>query len=565
MKLNSEAREIYRGIKEEIKKRVQLKESLNYLEEFSLTNDKEEILRRQRYLQEGFSKIRDDLKPVLSKIKPIRFRKEYLHDRLLVVSEEEFERAKSLDICDVSLKPEEGYEIILSTNSYGIEVELSIGEIAPELYILPLWENRETLKALATIGKLTNSPSVAEEILTELKKLEPVMKRKELLENLDEIIRREEERLNSKIEERLKEFSLTLSGKELLEFLRELKDGNYGAIFSHFSQVENEILGEIRKSEERLSELLNLDVEVFSRENLYPVEVSPETVEFLRAELEREIKVETYLTSREILKRIKHIIPKLKEELQRAYELEFLRAVKEFTKGFVFPEIASGGIAFINGRHLFIENPQPISYVVGSIANFEGTNGERIVILTGANSGGKTSLLETITQIAILAHMGFPVPAKKAWVEPLDELFFFRRKRSSYGAGAFETALKAFARSLTRDGKKLILIDEFEAITEPGAAVKIIGELLKIAYEKGFYVVIVSHLGEDLKRELPFARVDGIEAKGLDENLNLIVDRQPKFGKLGKSTPELIVEKLAKKKRGKEKEIFERIWRAFKA
>lgn len=564
MRLNSEAKEIYKGIKNEIKKRIQLKESLAYLEKFSPTSNREEILRRQKYLQEGFSKIREELKPFLSKIKPARFRKEYLHDRLLVVSEEELERAKRLNICDVSLEPEEGYDLILSTADYGIEVELSISEIAPELYIMPLWENRETLKALASIGRLLNSHSVAEDILIELKKLESVAKRRELLENLDEIIRREEQKLNSKIEERLKEFSLTLSGKELLEFLKELKEGNYQAIFSHFSQVENEILKEIRKSEERLSELFNLDAEVFSRENLYPVEVSAETIEFLRAELEKETRVEAYLTSREILRKIKPLIPRLKEELQRAYELEFLRAVKEFTEGFVFPEVASGGVGFINGRHLFIKNPQPVSYLVGNIVSFEETKGERIVILTGANSGGKTSLLELITQITILTHMGFPVPAEKAWVEPLDELFFFRRKRSSYGAGAFETALRSFARSLIKDGKKLILIDEFEAITEPGAAVKIIGELLKIAHEKGFYVVIVSHLGDDLKRELPFARVDGIEAQGLDENLNLIVDRQPKFGKLGKSTPELIVERLAKKKRGKEKEIFEKVWRAFR-
>lgn len=160
--------------------------------------------------------------------------------------------------------------------------------------------------------------------------------------------------------------------------------------------------------------------------------------------------------------------------------------------------------------------------------------------------------------------MGLPVPAEKAWVEPLDELFLFRRKRSVYSAGAFETALRSFVRALKGKGRKLILIDEFEAITEPGAAVKIIGELLKVARERGFYVVIVSHLGEDLKRELPFARVDGIEAKGLDENLNLIVDRQPKFGTLGRSTPELIVERLARKKRGKEREIFERVWRAFR-
>lgn len=190
--------------------------------------------------------------------------------------------------------------------------------------------------------------------------------------------------------------------------------------------------------------------------------------------------------------------------------------------------------------------------------------GENVVILTGANSGGKTSLLELITQVSILAHMGFPVPAERARVGVLDELFFFRRKRSVYGAGAFETALRSFVRSLRGKGNKLILIDEFEAITEPGAAVKIIGELLKVAHEKGFHVVIVSHLGEDLKKELPFARVDGIEAKGLDENLNLIVDRQPVFGRLGRSTPELIVERLARKARGAEKEIYERVLRKFR-
>ncbi|USS41521.1 endonuclease MutS2 [Thermococcus aggregans] len=564
MKLNSEAKEIYKNIRNEIKKRIQLRESLAYVDRFSPTSNREEILRRQRYLKETLPKIEPELKYILSKIKPIRFRKDYLHDRLLVVSEEELEKAKALGICDVSLEPEEGYDLILSTTGYGLDVELSISEIAPELYIMPLWENQETLKALAEIGKLLGASSVAEDILRELKKFEGVAKRRELIDNLDEIIRREEQRLNSKIEEKLKEFSLTLSGKELLEFLKELKEGNYQAIFTHFSQVENEILEEIRKSEERLAELLNVDAEVFSRENLYPVEVSGEVIEFLRAELEKETKVESYLISREILRKIRHLLPRLKEELQRAYELEFLRAVKEFTEGFVFPEISTGGIGFIKGRHLFIENPQPVSYVVGDIVNLDGTKGERIVILTGANSGGKTSLLELIAQIAILAHMGLPVPAEKAWVEPLDELFFFKRKRSSYGAGAFETALKSFARSLTKEGKKLILIDEFEAITEPGAAVKIIGELLKIAYEKGFYVVVVSHLGEDLRRELPFARVDGIEAQGLDENLNLIVDRQPKFGKLGKSTPELIVERLAKKKRGKEKEIFERVLNRFK-
>jgi len=564
MKLSPEAKAIYKGIRDEIKSRIQLKESLVYLEKFSPTNNKEEIIGRQKYLKKNLPKIRPELKEFLAKIRPIRFRRDYLHDRLLVVDDSELEKARALEVCDVSSEPLDGYTIMLGTIGYGIDVSLSIAEIAPELYILPLWENKDVLKALSNIKALLGEDSVSNEILVHLREIENVMKKRKLLSELDEIVREEEKRLNERIEELLKEFSLTLSGKDLLDFLKKLKEGDYESIFSHFSQVENKILEEMVKSEERLSNLLEIDVEIFSRESLYPVEVPTERIEAMGSELEREIKMEIYLKSREVLRKIRPLIPQLREELKRAYELEFLRAVSEFTQGFTFPELIDGGIGFINGRHLFIRNPQPVSYAVGEVAHLNGLNGERVVILTGANSGGKTSLLELISQIVILAHMGFPVPAEKAWVEPLDELFFFRRKRSSYGAGAFETALRSFARSLVKEGKKLILIDEFEAITEPGAAVKIIGELLKIAHEREFYVVIVSHLGEDLKRELPFARVDGIEAQGLDENLNLIVDRQPKFGVLGKSTPELIVERLAKKKRGKEKEIFERVWEAFK-
>jgi len=564
MKLNPEAKAIYKGIRDEIKSRIQLKESLVYLEKFFPTNNKEEIIGRQEYLKKNLPKIRPELKEFLAKIRPIRFRRDYLHDRLLVVDDSELEKARALEVCDVSSEPLDGYTIMLGTIGYGIDVSLSIAEIAPELYILPLWENKDVLKALSNIKALLGEDSVSNEILVHLREIENVMKKRKLLSELDEIVREEEKRLNERIEEILKEFSLTLSGKDLLDFLKKLKEGDYESIFSHFSQVENKILEEMVKSEERLSNLLEIDVEIFSRESLYPVEVPTERIEAMGSELEREIKMEIYLKSREVLRKIRPLIPQLREELKRAYELEFLRAISEFTQGFTFPELIDGGIGFINGRHLFIRNPQPVSYAVGEVAHLNGLNGERVVILTGANSGGKTSLLELISQIVILAHMGFPVPAEKAWVEPLDELFFFRRKRSSYGAGAFETALRSFARSLVKEGKKLILIDEFEAITEPGAAVKIIGELLKIAHEREFYVVIVSHLGEDLKRELPFARVDGIEAQGLDENLNLIVDRQPKFGVLGKSTPELIVERLAKKKRGKEKEIFERVWEAFK-
>jgi len=567
LKLNPEARGIYKAIRDEIKKRLVLPGSSAFLEEFEPVSEGDEILRRQAYFKENLSKIRPELRKYLSKVRPIKFRRDFLHDRVLIVDESELEKAENLNLCEVStsLEDAEGYPLVLSTVGYGIDVELTPSDVAPELYIMPLWENRETLQALVSIGQLTGEKSVASEILREINELEEVMKRRTLLDDLEEILTEKEHELNKKIAKKLEKFSLTLTGKDLLNFLNELKAGNYEAIFRHFGEIEDEILEDINRTEKELSEKLGITVELFSHEELYPVGIPAERVELLRQAMEKELKLELYLRSREVLQKILPHLPKLKEELTRVYELDFLRAVKEFTEGFTFPELIPEGVGFLNGRHIFIKNPQPVSYAVGKIPwSFDGVNGESIVILTGANSGGKTSLLELISQIVILTHMGFPVPAKKAWIEPLDELFFFRRKRSHYGAGAFETALKSFVRALKGSGKKLILIDEFEAITEPGAAVKIIGELLQIAHEKGFYVVIVSHLGEELKRELPFARIDGIEAKGLDEYFNLIVDRQPNFGRLGRSTPELIVESLTKKGNKEEKEILRKVLNAFR-
>jgi len=564
LRLGGRAKEIHRRIKEEISKRFRLKESLKYLENFNPTKDREEIIRRQEYLKEGFRKLRPELSELLSSVRKPEFKRKFFRDRLLVVDRDELQKAEELGICEVSTEIEDGYTLILSTGSSGFTVGLSPEEITPEIYVEELWKNRGTLEALAKIGEITQEGSVAEEILKNLEAFEEIKKREEVLENLHVILREEEKELNRRIESRVKDFTLNLSGEELLSFLRDLRRGDHDALLSRFSELGGFILEEIRRSEERISGIIGSDVEIFSRESLYPVEIPRESEERIIAEIERELRIEKYFRSLEILRKIRNLIAKIDREIERAHEIEFLRAVKEFSEGFIFPEIGTGGLWFEEGRHLFIDNPQPVSYVIGEIMRVPETEGERIIILTGANSGGKTSLLELITQIEILSHMGFPVNARRAVFEPLDEIFFFSKGRVSYGAGAFESALRRFVSSLSREGKRLILVDEFEAITEPGAAIKILAEILKIADEKGFYVVIVSHLGERLKEEIPEARVDGIEARGLDENLRLIVDRQPKFGKIGRSTPELIVERLYRSKRGEEKEIFERILKKFR-
>ncbi len=242
-------------------------------------------------------------------------------------------------------------------------------------------------------------------------------------------------------------------------------------------------------------------------------------------------------------------------------ELDLLLALGEFSLAYntVLPEINKKlGIAVLSARHMLLAKKelegeakvQPISYAIGSSRiNLGEANTQRIVILTGANSGGKTTLLETILQVQIAAQCGLPVAAKEASAALLDEIYFFSKQKGSGDAGAFESLLRSFAElSSESKSRRLILADEIEATTEPGAAAKIISALLEwFAKDKGTLVAIATHLGEDLaKLASAEMRIDGIEASGLDENLNLIVDRNPVLNKLAKSTPELIVEKLSK-------------------
>jgi len=214
---------------------------------------------------------------------------------------------------------------------------------------------------------------------------------------------------------------------------------------------------------------------------------------------------------------------------------------------------------------VLIQNPIPIDYKIGSTEDSISGN-ENVIVLTGANSGGKTTLLKLVLTFQILFQMGFLVPAEDAHTSIFEEIGFLSKHRGE-SRGAFETSLKRLVPLAIQEKKRLLLIDELEAITEPGSAARIIGTFLNFLRSSNTLCVIVTHLGEDIlssiksiEGKLPEdMRVDGIEAKGLDESLDLIVDRQPVFYRAGKSTPELIVERLSKTTEGKEKEIYQKM------
>jgi dsDNA-specific endonuclease/ATPase MutS2 len=237
------------------------------------------------------------------------------------------------------------------------------------------------------------------------------------------------------------------------------------------------------------------------------------------------------------------------EEIALSVSLARFAAAFELTEP-TFAEQAVAGV--VNARNLFLrdagEEVQPITYAVGghSLAVPGATappSGDRVTVLTGANSGGKTTLLETLCQVQLLAQMGLPVPAESAQLHVVERIVFHRR-HASFNAGVLESTLRSVVPPLAESGRTLMLVDEFEAITEPGSAADLLHGLVTLTVEKEALGVFVTHLADDLEPLPDAARTDGIFAEGLTTDLELEVDYQPRFETVGRSTPEFIVSRL---------------------
>jgi hypothetical protein len=296
------------------------------------------------------------------------------------------------------------------------------------------------------------------------------------------------------------------------------------------------------------------------------------TLRELRADLGEAVEERERSVARRLRGRIAETRSAIDAAKGEVSDLSFHLSLARFAAAFDLtrPAFAENGFAVRNARNVSIEasdeSVQPVTYAVGGhdLAGDAGDadspdgeldtdsepdadpappDGDRVSVLTGANSGGKTTLLETLCQVALLAQMGLPVPAERAEVSISEDIVFHRR-HASFNAGVLESTLRSIVPPLTEGSNTLMLVDEFEAITEPGSAADLLHGLVRLTVDRGALGVFVTHLADDLKPLPEKARKDGIFAEGLDDDLDLEVDYQPRFDTVGKSTPEFIVSRL---------------------
>jgi len=442
----------------------------------------------------------------------------------------------------------------------------SIDMILPEKCVGWFEHNRESLELLTSLPKGDGFFSYFDDIrMPQLQELLDEMSNEADAEAIADVrdklwptSKELEKRIHEEVDQAMQNVKLDLSGSDMLEALadaaslqRRLAQQTSDAIEQAIESATDEIATLLTSVGVRCPRT------IFKTE--WPTKVDRTTLDGIDSQLEELWKTTQSDRLISLARRLAPLKSKCEQSLRKLVELDQWLTIGRWAKSVdaVMPEMCDNGIAIKGGRHLLIDGiPDPVDYGLGNCAN--SGDQQSIALLTGANSGGKTTMLELLAHCTILAHMGLPVPAKSAKVGHIESLHVLAKAGGTQSAGALEQTLLQLAEVVSNDDSKLILADELEAITEPGAGARIIAGMLEAAEShSSTCMLLVTHLApaiiEAAGKEL---RTDGIEARGLDENLELIVDRTPRRNHLARSTPELIVRRLVERSHSGARDVF---------
>ncbi|MGZ7068562.1 MAG: MutS-related protein, partial [Methanobacterium sp.] len=451
----------------------------------------------------------DEISGLLKKINPSVKEKTRFDSAmaLLVETREDYNRLIELDLnryCSIitaeELRNLEDYEFVIYVYSTGqIELENTFNvamvtsdsleyEMVPETVLSYFYTNYDLLINILKIKKILGRNSSIADVIEILNSLESF---KVDEKTFDEAVESAKKSADEKLAQSIKK--VDLKGDEVLALMNE-------GMPSKIQEIFDEV---IKEAKDEIKEKTGSYFDPFIQK--YPIEID-------YIEMDR-IKKQKIATQRinAFEKKVKAAsrLYELKEEIE-AEIVEILEFDYEFALGcFAYyydlnPPLIGDKFNFKSAIHLNLAlgegfDVQKIDYSL--------MIPENVALLTGANSGGKTTLLETLAQISIMSHMGLPVCANEATIKLLDEIYFFSKK-SALDAGAFESFLNTFMPVVITDSSKLVLFDELEAITELEAAVKIIASFIDLLKDSNSYAVIVTHMAPEIMKYTE-VRVDG--------------------------------------------------------
>ncbi|WP_262248996.1 endonuclease MutS2 [Parapedobacter soli] len=216
----------------------------------------------------------------------------------------------------------------------------------------------------------------------------------------------------------------------------------------------------------------------------------------LEFDMRREIvRILTALTDE-----IRPHVPLLIDYHRLLAKVDFVRAKAMFAIDIDadMPELVTdASISLINARHpLLLLNFKGTQHTVVPL-NATIDEGQRILVVSGPNAGGKSVCMKTIGLLQLMVQAGLLIPA-----DPTSRVGVFRRVFADIGDDqSIESDLSTYSAHLTKmkyfsahaDAKTLVLIDEFGTGTDPLFGGPIAEAVLEVLNRKQVRGVVTTH------------------------------------------------------------------------
>ena len=178
-------------------------------------------------------------------------------------------------------------------------------------------------------------------------------------------------------------------------------------------------------------------------------------------------------------------------------DLNLAKALQMKKLGLCFPTISNDNVATYKG----IFHPEVKNILDKEKREYQKVDiqfGMKPVIIMGANMGGKTIVLKTLTMSQYLLQFGFGIPADSAEMMIYDEIFCLTTDDQSINKGlsSFAAEMKnidAVIKASHDDKKILALIDEPARSTNPTEGTALVSSLVKLLQDKAMSLIIVTH------------------------------------------------------------------------
>ena len=215
-------------------------------------------------------------------------------------------------------------------------------------------------------------------------------------------------------------------------------------------------------------------------------------INLLKMEEQREIeRILRDLT----IKVAEHYVP-LSNNFKLLTELDAIFAKAKFAVIYecTMPEITQDEVSLRKARHPLIKQDE----VVANTITFN--KGERLIIITGPNTGGKTVALKTMGLLSLMVQSGVLIP-----VDEESKTIIFENIFADIGdEQSIEQSLSTFSSHMTRiidiidnlSVGSLILLDELGSGTDPKEGASLAISILDYIRIRGVYVIATTHYPE---------------------------------------------------------------------